>query len=152
MLHAHEPTSGASALTQVSPLHSISALAVAPDGTVYFAQRGIPSSTIYALSPANVVTTVLNTGLSDAVVGIVVAADGNLYVSDRGNSVIKQVTTAGVATVVVGVSNLPIGTVPGGLPARVNSPTGLALLSNSTHVSLAVVDSFEHAVPQVILP
>jgi sugar lactone lactonase YvrE len=144
--------SGASALTQVSALHSISAITVAPDGTVYFAQRGIPSSTIYALSPANLVTTVLNTGLSDAVVGIVVAADGNLYVSDRGNSVIKQVTTAGVATVVVGVSNLPIGTVPGGLPARVNSPTGLALLSNSTHVSLAVVDSFEHAVLQVILP
>jgi len=45
-----------------------------------------------------------------------------------------------------------MGTAPGGLPAKINSPAGLALLTSGSHVSLAVVDSYEHAVLRVDLP
>jgi hypothetical protein len=54
--------------------------------------------------------------------------------------------------VVAGTSSLPMGTAPGGLPAKINSPAGLALLTSGSHVSLAVVDSYEHAVLRVDLP
>jgi len=51
-----------------------------------------------------------------------------------------------------GAPDLPIATAPGGLPAKINSPTGLALLSAGSSVSLAVVDSFEHSILRVDLP
>jgi hypothetical protein len=78
--------------------------------------------------------------------------DGNLYVSDLADSVIRQVTLSGVVTTVVGTPDLPIGTAPGGLPAKINSPNGLALLSSGSSVSLAVADSFENAILRVDLP
>jgi hypothetical protein len=53
---------------------------------------------------------------------------------------------------VVGTSALPIGIVPGGLPGNLNAPTGLALLSKGTSVSLAVVDAFEHSILRIDLP
>jgi hypothetical protein len=63
--------------------------------------------------------------------GIVVGGDGNLYVSDVLNSVIRQVTPAGVRSRWSRARPLPIGTAPGGLPAKINSPTGMALLSTA---------------------
>jgi hypothetical protein len=48
--------------------------------------------------------------------------------------------------------DLPLGTAPGGLPAKINAPSGLALLGSGTSVSLAVVDSFENAILEVVLP
>ena len=104
------------------------------------------------MGAGNVLSPVAIVGFSDRLPGIVVAGDGNIYVSDLANSVIKQVTPGGAVTVVAGASALPIGTVPGGLPAKINSPSGLALLSAGSSVSLAVVDSFEHAVLRVDLP
>jgi hypothetical protein len=84
--------------------------------------------------------------------GIVMGGDGNLYVADRLGSQINRVTLSGTVTTVAGTTALPIGIVPGGLPGNLNGPTGLALLSSGTSVSLAVVDSFEHAVLRVDLP
>jgi hypothetical protein len=55
-------------------------------------------------------------------------------------------------TTVAGSPDLPIATVLGGLPAKINSPSGLALLSSGSPVSLAVVDSFEDAILRVDLP
>jgi hypothetical protein len=57
-----------------------------------------------------------------------------------------------VVTVVAGGPGLPIATAPGGLPAKINSPAGMALLSTGGQVSLAVVDSFEHSILRIDLP
>jgi sugar lactone lactonase YvrE len=84
--------------------------------------------------------------------GIVLAGDGNLYVADLENSTIRQVTPSGVVTTVVGTPVMPMEVVPGGLPARLNSPVGFALLSTGPQVSLAVADEWESVVLRVDLP
>ena len=140
-------------LAKIVSLPSATAIAVAPDGTIYVtAGNGLSSGTVYSLSATHQLSVIANTGLSYRLEGIVVGGDGNLYVSDLANSVIKRITTSGAITTVVGTSDLPIGTAPGGLPAKINSPRGLTLLSAGKSVSLAVVDSFEHAILRVDLP
>jgi sugar lactone lactonase YvrE len=129
-------------------MRNASAIAVAPDGTLYAAAR----AAVYFKAPAAIDFTILATGFSQRVPGLIVGGDGNLYVSDLSNSVIKRVTPGGTVTTVAGVPDLPIGTSPGGLPAKINAPSGLALLSSGSSVSLAVVDSFEHAILRVVLP
>jgi NHL repeat len=84
--------------------------------------------------------------------GIVMGRDGNLYVADQQNSTIRKVTRAGVVTTPVGTAAMPMGIAPGGLPARIGSPFGLALLSSGPSVSLAVTDEWESVVLRVDLP
>ena len=141
-------------MPELAALPLATAITVAPSGTVYLTAGAAAGSAggVYTLGAGNVLVPVAATGFSDRMPGIVVAGDGNIYVSDLANSVIKQVTPGGAVTIVAGASALPIGTAPGGLPAKINSPSGLALLSAGSSVSLAVVDSFEHAVLRVDLP
>jgi sugar lactone lactonase YvrE len=124
------------------------AITVGPNNAVYV----VVNDTVYSLSSNNTLVALASGFSTVRAPGMVVAGDGNLYVSDLSNSVIKQVTPSGTVTVVVGTPSLPMGTAPGGLPARINSPAGIALLSSGSHVSLAVVDSYEHAVLRVDLP
>jgi hypothetical protein len=84
--------------------------------------------------------------------GIVMGGDGNLYVADQQNSTIRKLTPAGVVTTPVGTPAMPMGIAPGGLPARIGSPFGLALLSNGPSVSLAIADQWESVVLRVDLP
>jgi sugar lactone lactonase YvrE len=146
------PTGGVA--TKIASLSGASAITVAPSGTLYVT-AGSPFTSgvgaVYSLSPAHDLTLLTGAGLSNRLQGIVMGGDGNLYVADLANSVIDQVTLSGTVTTVAGTTDLPIGTAPGGLPAKINSPRGLALLPGSS-VSLAVVDSFEHAVLRVDLP
>jgi sugar lactone lactonase YvrE len=141
-------------MPELATLPLATAITVAPNGAIYLTAGTTSSSAggVFTLGAGNVLSPVAIVGFSDRLPGIVVAGDGNIYVSDLANSVIKQVTPGGAVTVVAGASALPIGTVPGGLPAKINSPSGLALLSAGSSVSLAVVDSFEHAVLRVDLP
>jgi sugar lactone lactonase YvrE len=141
-------------MPELATLPLATAITVAPDGAIYLTAGTTSSSAggVFTLGAGNVLSPVATVGFSDRIPGIVVAGDGNIYVSDLANSVIKQVTPGGAVTIVAGATALPIGTAPGGLPAKINSPSGLALLSAGKSVSLAVVDSFEHAVLRVDLP
>src|SRR5262249_26475109 len=107
---------------------------------------------VYSMTATHVPTLLASSGLSNRLPTIVMGGDGNLYVGDVANSVILQVTLSGVVTTVAGSPDLPIATELGGLPAKINSPYGLALLTTGTPVSLAVVDTFEDAILKVDLP
>jgi hypothetical protein len=73
------------------------AITVAPSGTIYLTVGATPPSAagVYSLAGGNTLVPVATAGFSDRMPGIVAAGDGNLYVSDLSNSVIKQVTPAG---------------------------------------------------------
>jgi sugar lactone lactonase YvrE len=147
------PAGGAA--TKVANLPNASAITVAPDGTIYVT-AGAPFTSgvgaVYSLSAAHALAMVTGTGLSNRLPAIIMGGDGNLYVSDLANSVIDRVGLDGTVTAVAGTPDLPMTTVLGGLPAKINSPNGLALLPAGSSVSLAVVDSFENAVLRVDLP
>jgi sugar lactone lactonase YvrE len=135
-----------------STLRNARALTISPSGMLYVTAGLANGGMVYSVSTSgttNVLTAQAGKGYLQ---GIVMGGDGNLYVSDRNFSTINKVTLSGTVSTAVSSADLPIGTVPGGLPGKINSPTGLALLSTGTSVSLAVVDSFEHAVLRVDLP
>jgi sugar lactone lactonase YvrE len=100
---------GPSATAQFS---SPNAVTVGPDGTVYVADSG--NLRIRAIAPSRVVSTLAGSGIAGyvdgvgaeaqfALVGAVVADPaGNLYVSDRLNSVIRKITPAGVVSTFAG--------------------------------------------------
>ena len=137
---------------QIAALAGASAITAGSDGRLYVSARLLPSDSVSAVTLAGTTTTITSTGLGN-VTAIVLAGDGNLYVADRDSSVIRQIVPAtGVTTTVVGSTALPLGAALGGLPARLGGPTGLALLSTGTHVSLAVTESYEHSVLRVDLP
>jgi len=91
---------------------SPNAVTVGPDGTVYVADSG--NLRIRAVSPTGDVTTLAGSGRAAyrdgvgedadfALAGAIVADPaGNLYVSDRLNSVIRKVTTNGAVTTFAG--------------------------------------------------
>ena len=112
-------------------------LAVDPGGTVYVADAG--AGTIRKISPAGVVTTLAGTpGTKGSADGLGAAASfngptslavdgrGNVYVADTGNSTLRMVTPDGNVGTVVGAPGMA-GTVPGPLPALIDSPYGVAV-------------------------
>jgi sugar lactone lactonase YvrE len=140
---------------KIAALSGASGITVAPNGTLYIT-AGHPFTSgvgaVYSMTATHVPTLLAGTGLSNRLPAIVMGGDGNLYIGDVGNSVILKVTPSGGVTTVVGSPALPIETVPGGLPGKINAPSGLALLSSGASVSLAVVDTFEHAILRIDLP
>jgi len=147
------PSGGQAA--KIATLSGASGITVASNGTIYIT-GGHPFTSgvgaIYSMTDTHMPVLLVGTGLSNRLPAIVVGGDGNLYVGDVGNSVILQVTPGGTVTTIAGSPALPIETVPGGLPAKINSPHGLAVLSQGTPVSLAVADTFEHSILRVDLP
>lgn len=109
-------------------------------------------NTLRTASSSGLATTVLSNLNPPRATGDVMGGDGSLYVTDRNSSSIYRVTLAGVVTTVISSADLPIDTVLGGPSGKINSPSGLALLSTVNSVSMAVVDSFEHAILCVDLP
>jgi len=87
-----------------------------------------------------------NTASFDGPTGVAVDADGNVFVADTGNDLIRRVGTDGVVTTVAGVAGAA-GFVDGvGSAARFNHPTSLAFddLGN-----LFVVDTGNHAIRRI---
>ena len=122
-------------------------VAVDSAGNVYVADSS--NSTIREITLAGVVTTLAGTadgaGSADGTgaaatfnrpTGVAVDSAGNVYVADTFNDTIRKVTPAGVVTTLVGVVGVT-GFRPGGSPAVIGSPRGVAVIGNTVYLSFA---------------
>lgn len=114
------------------------------------------SHVIRKITPAGVVTTIageaLNSGSNDGISstahfenpnGIAADAEGNLFVADEGNHVIRHVSANGVVTTVAGLAGTP-GNVNGyGSVARFSFPQSLAMTRDGR---IVIADQYNHAV------
>ena len=71
---------------------------------------------------------------------IVVSPLGTVFVADTGNNEIRQITTSGVVTTVVGKHG-KMGVRLGALPATLNTPVALAYVGSTLYVADAQEDS-----------
>lgn len=72
---------------------------------------------------------------------VTIGPNGTLFVSDSGNSTIREVSTTGVVTTFAGIAG-EAGVKPGPLPTTLNVPAGLAYVGST----LYVVDEGENSV------
>ncbi len=130
-------------------------LAMTPDGSILVVDTG--NYKIRKISPQGDVSTLAGSGTPgfangtgvDAQFGFPVAAvtdnQGNIYVSDSGNGVIRKVTPGGVVTVYAGSGET--GSADGAASeAQFNGPSGLAIDQQG---NLYVADSENHRIRKV---
>jgi gliding motility-associated-like protein len=111
-------------------------LTIDADGNVYVADRN--SNLIRKITPAGAVTTLAGSGAQGNTngigtaasfktpAGVAVDADGNVYVADNGNQLIRKITPAGAVTTLAGSGNN--GSANGtGTAASFNNPSGIAV-------------------------
>lgn len=129
-------------------------LAVAPDGTVFVADSGnhlirvIGTNGTVSVLAGNPETfgSADGTGTNaffNSPVGLALAPDGSLFVSDANNFVIRRVTPAGVVTTIAGAAGQDGFADGPALSARFGKPAELALAPSGT---LYIADAAYHTI------
>jgi sugar lactone lactonase YvrE len=128
-------------------------LAVTTDGTLYIADRS--NNRIRKISPTGIVSTLAGsvagtangTGASaefNLPIGVAVAANGNVFITDSNNHRIRKITPSGVVTTFAGnTSGFSDGT---GTAAQFNYPEGIAIDASG---NVIVSDSGNHRIRKI---
>lgn len=133
------------------------AVAIDSNGNAYIADTG--NNTIRKVTSTGVVTTLAGTAgkvgsangtgsaaLFDAPAGIAVDSNDNVYVTDSGNDVIREITSSGVVTNLAGTAGKSGSTNGTGAAALFNNPTGITI--NAAGI-LYVVDSGNNIIREI---
>lgn len=125
--------------------------------TIYVADTS--NHTVRVISPGGIVSTLAGlgaiSGTNDGVgaaarfnfpFGLVLDKQGNIYVSDQGNSTIRKIAPGGVVTTLAGSAGKTGSTDATGGAARFRDPAGIVI--NSSNV-IFVNDEFNHTVRAV---
>nr|WP_262918328.1 hypothetical protein [Mucilaginibacter straminoryzae] len=145
----------------VAQFYAPAALTVDAQGNVYVADQG--TNLIIKITPAGVATTIAGNGSANyinstnalsaafnAPRGIAVDAQGNIYVGDTGNNLIRKITAAGVVTTFAGGNTTSASTITlidaTGTDARFRQPRGLAFDSKG---NLLVADYGNNSIRKI---
>lgn len=125
----------------------LSSIAVAPDGTIYLADRG--ANRIRKISDGTI-TTFYGTGASGYLrepEGLALDANGTVFVADSGNHVVRNIAPDGTASIVAGTLKTGFSG-DGGLAieAQLASPMGVTVAPDGR---LFIADRFNRRVRQV---
>jgi len=131
------------------------AVAVDASGNVYVADQG--NNLIRKVTPTGVVTTLAGTRAAGAangaaatatfydVIGIAVDASGNVFVSDQGNNLIREITPGGIVSTFAGSG--AAGSADGtGAAASFNTPAGITIDGSG---NLYVADEFNQKIRKI---
>jgi sugar lactone lactonase YvrE len=120
-------------------------IALDGSGNIILADSG--NATVRKITPAGVVTTLAGTaGIIGAANGastaatfsvpldVVIDSAGDVFVADNGNSLIREISAAGVVSSVIGTAGQSVFSA-GLLPGSLQNPTSVALAGNSLYIT-----------------